>query len=889
LDRLKTAIADRYTILRELGSGGMATVYLAEDVKHHRRVAVNVLRPELAAVLGAERFVQEITTTANLQHPHILPLFDSGEAEGFLYYVMPYIEGETLREKLNRETQLGIDEAVKITTEVADALDSAHQQGVIHRDIKPENILLHAGRPMVADFGIALAVSAAAGGRMTETGLSLGTPHYMSPEQATAERDITNRSDVYSLGAVLYEMLTGDPPHTGSSAQQIIMKIVTEEVAPVTRWRKSVPRNVALALANTLEKLPADRFESAAKFGEALTNPAFGSTTALESAAGTRDSRSWNRLTIGLAGLATLFAVAAVWGWLGRESSAVGAGVRLLVAPEDVQILAPLGGDPLAFSPDGQTLAFIGRASSADSQAVYLRDLGDFQPRRLANTNGAASVFFSPDGAWIGFKVDRQLFKIPREGGAPIPLASNARMQRGTASWGPDGAIVYARIGTPQRIGWVGENGGPRESLLPPDWSGTAQWPTYLPNGLGIVFQVCESYPCANDRGVHLLDFQRKEVRLLVENATRGWVLPSGHLLYSRADGAALAAPFDLEALELTGPAIPVLEDVQTGIDGVGRIVVSTAGHVAYLHGAGRGARELVRVSRAGEIQPLPIPPREFLGVQVSPDGSRLAATVLDDMGASIWILSADGTSQSRVSASGFFSQQPLWILGGSSIVFVTVDTTGARLLAAQPVDLSNPVRTIARFDAESRIRGISLTPDGSRLYFGLSGPNTQGYDLFVVPTDGASEPEIFFQTAAMESFPAVSTDGRWVAYVSNESGTVEVYVRRADGTGGRQPVSSGEAQEPVWSRTGSELFYRGSDGLYSVTVSEPDRIQVVGRQLFDDSELSRRFVGYVDDVSYDVEPAGEHFVMIRNRDQRDVRIQVVLNFFEELKAKVGN
>ncbi len=273
--RLTAALADRYRIERELGQGGMATVYLAEDLKHHRQVAIKVLKPELAAVLGADRFVQEITTTAQLQHPHILPLFDSGTADGFLYYVMPYVEGESLRDRLNRETQLGVDEAVKITREVADALDYAHRQGVVHRDVKPENILLHDGRPMVADFGIALAVSAAAGGRMTETGLSLGTPHYMSPEQATAEPDITGRSDVYSLASVLYEMLTGDPPHTGSSAQQIIMKIVTEEAAPVTKLRRSVPPNVAAAVAKGLEKLPADRFDSAKAFADALADPGF--------------------------------------------------------------------------------------------------------------------------------------------------------------------------------------------------------------------------------------------------------------------------------------------------------------------------------------------------------------------------------------------------------------------------------------------------------------------------------------------------------------------------------------------------------------------------------------------------------------------------------------
>src|SRR5215203_1672462 len=234
-EHLSTALADRYGIVRRIGEGGMATVYLAQDLKHDRKVALKVLRPELAAVLGADRFVQEIKTTAQLQHPHILPLYDSGSTEAahgghteFLYYVMPYIQGETLREKLNREVQLGIDEAVKIATEVADALQYAHEQGVIHRDIKPENILLHNGRAMVADFGIALAVSAAGGGRMTQTGMSLGTPHYMSPEQATADKHISNRSDIYSLGSVFYEMLAGQPPHTGSSAQAIILRIVSD-------------------------------------------------------------------------------------------------------------------------------------------------------------------------------------------------------------------------------------------------------------------------------------------------------------------------------------------------------------------------------------------------------------------------------------------------------------------------------------------------------------------------------------------------------------------------------------------------------------------------------------------------------------------------------------
>jgi serine/threonine protein kinase len=236
--RLNTAIADRYRIERELGAGGMATVYLAHDVKHERKVALKVLRPELAAVIGAERFLAEIKVTANLQHPHILPLHDSGEADSFLYYVMPYVEGETLRDKIEREKQLGVDEAVEIARSVAAALDYAHRHEVVHRDIKPENILIHDGQPMVADFGIALAVSQAGGTRLTETGLSVGTPHYMSPEQAMGDRELDARSDVYSLGAMLYEMLAGEPPYTGPTAQAIVAKVITEKAPPVTAARR---------------------------------------------------------------------------------------------------------------------------------------------------------------------------------------------------------------------------------------------------------------------------------------------------------------------------------------------------------------------------------------------------------------------------------------------------------------------------------------------------------------------------------------------------------------------------------------------------------------------------------------------------------------------------
>ena len=440
--RLSTALADRYRIERELGAGGMATVYLAEDLKHDRNVALKVLKPELAAVLGAERFVVEIKTTASLQHPHILPLFDSGTADGFLFYVMPFIEGETLRDKLNRETQLGVEEAVRIARDVADALDYAHSKGVIHRDIKPENILLANGRPMVADFGIALAVSAAAGGRMTETGLSLGTPHYMSPEQATAEKEISARSDVYSLASVLYEMLAGQPPHSGGSAQQVIMKIITETAAPVTQLRKTAPPNVAAAVAKALEKLPADRFDSAKAFAEALGNPSFSTTQSA-----IRDSAVAEARTIGQW-------IRNAWSW---GAIAVSAGLTMAIfalsssgesdnARYVQQTFRSEAIYTSRFAPDGQTIVFSSTGEAGTVPHLYIIRPDDAEPKPLGPDSTHLLAISSTGQLAVltgASYIAQRLFlgtlsTLPLGGGAPREVLANVR----EADWAPDGASM---------------------------------------------------------------------------------------------------------------------------------------------------------------------------------------------------------------------------------------------------------------------------------------------------------------------------------------------------------------------------------------------------------------------------------------------------------------
>ncbi len=271
--RLRSALADRYTIERELGSGGMATVYLAQDRKHHRKVAIKILKPELAAALGPERFLREIEIAAGLTHPHILPLHDSGEADGLLYYVMPFVEGQTLRGRLEREKQLPLEDALAITRDIAEALSYAHSHGVVHRDVKPENILFQVGHAVVSDFGIARAITAAAGGNLTETGIAVGTPAYMSPEQAAGSRELDGRSDIYSLGCVLFEMLAGAPPYAGPTAQAIMARRLTEPVPSLHAVRETVPDAVEQAIGQALARVPADRFATAQQFAEALRSP----------------------------------------------------------------------------------------------------------------------------------------------------------------------------------------------------------------------------------------------------------------------------------------------------------------------------------------------------------------------------------------------------------------------------------------------------------------------------------------------------------------------------------------------------------------------------------------------------------------------------------------
>jgi len=465
VSRLSAALSGRYEIERPLGQGGMATVYLARDVRHQRKVALKVLRPELAAIVGAERFLTEIRTTASLQHPHILPLHDSGEADGLLFYVMPYVDGETLRERLDREHQLPVDEAVRIATNVAEALDYAHRHGVIHRDIKPANILLQDGKPVVSDFGIALALSAGGAGRLTETGLSLGTPHYMSPEQATGDLHVGAATDIYALGCVLYEMLVGEPPYTGSTPQAVLGKIVTSDPDPVTKHRKSVPPNVDAAIRKALEKVPADRFPDGRELARALADAGYRHGQ-VSTEAVVRGRQRLSRRDVALLGVGVVLGVAGPSLW-SEVSSRIGPFAYQLVWVDrqgnESTLPVPIGEYRFPrVSPDGGRIAVSLIRPAAGALDLWVFDAATGAGLRLTHddefngipiwTADGRHIFFSstllapaPEGwrsAWWG-----NVYSVPADGSAPATRVTATSENQAITGITPDGSIlVYTRV-----------------------------------------------------------------------------------------------------------------------------------------------------------------------------------------------------------------------------------------------------------------------------------------------------------------------------------------------------------------------------------------------------------------------------------------------------------
>ncbi len=877
---LTTALAGRYRIERELGHGGMATVFLAQDLKHDRKVALKVLKPDLAAVVGAERFLAEINTTANLQHPNILALFDSGQVDGTVFYAMPFVDGESLRDRLSREKQLPVDAALRIATEVADALHYAHTHGIVHRDIKPENILLHGGHALVADFGIALAASNTAGARITETGMSLGTPTYMSPEQAIGDRAIDGRSDVYSLAATTYEMLAGDPPYVAGTAQAIIAKVLTEKAPSVRAARPNVAAHVDAALARALEKLPADRFGSAQEFSEALAGRGATAAEAVamptpSAASGSTSQRAW---MIAAATFALIAAIATLFALREGRASSVATDTPVIRSrfdlPPDQRIHDALPGTTVAVSPSGDAVAYT--SISARGFETYMRRSNELTPRQLLDVNNipvaGRNLTFSPDGQWLALTEGNVLKRVATNRGQVTTIASlKTAVPYGVAWVGSDSLLVGGFSG--MEIVAVNGGGSALVSVRDPTSPRLGQrWPVMMPDGRHALF--ASSNNAAEVPHLAVLDLPTRKVVRHDLVASVPLALLDGQLIYVSTSGTIMAVPFDAGSLRPRGEPVPIEDEVVMDPTGGAKASVSASGTLMYLKG--RAEYQALLVSGVSST-PLTTELRLYSTPRFSPDGKRLAIGVQGMHSSEISIYDLQHNTFTQVTSEGP-NVRPEWTPDGKRIVFIS-SRGGHQSIWWQPADGSGPAEKL--YDPPVEPFEALISPDSKWLVFRTAPGSLYPRDILAVPLEGEKKILPIVTSPASDQMPRLSPDGKWVAYQTNETGRFEVYVRPFPGAGARTPVSSDGGTEPVWNRSGTALYYLNTLGQIvetrvttGATFGIGERRVVVSADQFTDASHA----------NYDVSPDGK-FLILKRAGAESQGI-IVRNWVRELREK---
>jgi serine/threonine protein kinase/Tol biopolymer transport system component len=879
-------LAGRYRIERELGHGGMATVYLAQDLKHERRVAVKVLKPELAAVLGSQRFLTEVRTTANLQHPHILSLFDSGEVGGTVFYVMPYLEGESLRERLERESQLPIEDAIRIAVEVAGALDYAHRHGVIHRDIKPENILLHDGQALVADFGIALAAASTGGERLTETGLSLGTPAYMSPEQAVGERNIDARSDVYALGCVLYEMLTGQPPFTGRSAQAILARVITERPASPRALRDTVSAGVEAATLRALARLPADRFASAAEFARALSDGA--STTAVSARHGAepsassalappptrrlplyRDVRTW--IAVAAAAAALFFAFLSL---RGREPTS-GPPILSTLLPGPGEEWA-ITGSELALSPDGRQLVVGSVVDGADGP-LLLRSLDTLGSVILSGTTGATDPFWSPDGTALGFFAAGRLQVLDLASRAVRDLCPAANPVGGT--WTTKGEILY----TPDPNAGLyaaPASGGPCRALLLRGDTLPRGRPFALPDG---------DHFLLTSRNFKNVDFgsisARTLARLDIPSTAEAMFAPPDFILALQGSGLGASQGFYAQRIDTrTGRLVagPFFVFGQVSSPG-GRPIVSTSavGSLVVV-GPGESTSSFMFLAPRGGATRDSVKSPGWM-FRYSHDGRHLVIA-----GVGLWVLDTDRRVLTRVPVGSdtlhAVMVQPVWSPGDTALVFA---------FGAGYWRFSLRLGTATRwFEPPAGRPGLSpddWSPDGRWIVMDAPAGGAAAHsEIWAYDTSTNSWVTVVSEPANVGD-ARVSPDGRWIAYRSNIDGSDQIYLRPFMRPGNAVRVSPGAGTVPRWRGDGRELFYTDPTGAIMAVTIQADGAP--GTPSLALPRAVRRYASTLGTTSFNFEPTpdGAGFAYRGPAGRSSGGLTLVLNWPQLLRRDALN
>ena len=771
---------------------------------------------------------------------------------------MPYVEGETLGDRLARENQLPVDEPVKVATEIADALQAAHDQGVVHRDIKPANILLSRGRPLVADFGIALAVSAAGGGRLTETGLSLGTPNYMSPEQATGDQSVGPSTDIYALGSVLYEMLVGEPPYTGSSAQAILGKIIQGKPVSATEERPTVPANVDAAVRIALEKLPADRFKSATGFAAALNDPHFATTAmgGLGSAPSAVGSRA--REMVGWSVAAVL---ALVVGWLVLRPAPTS------LAPVPAAFTLDFIGDGLRLggilvSPDGSLFAL------TTFDGIHIRPAGVASYRLLPNTERATSPAFSPDSQWLVFVREGVLVKIAVDGSGEQILVRSNTLIASTPNWGHAGTIVFQ---SQDRLYRVSDAGGEPEMI---DGGVNGQRPSMLPDGSGVLY--------STTTGVMLLEFGADSARLVGPGGTDAMYVETGHLVYGHAqEGRLFAVPFDLSDQAVVGTPVPVRDKIyHAGSDAF--YSISRTGTLVYTTDpldVGE-ASQLLLLNMRGGMDTIPLSPRIFNWPRFSPDGERLAfntgAGRIEQRTVYTYDL-ASGTTTPITLGGG--AHAAAWSPDGTRMVFSSEQAgTIAEDLFITPIDGSSPPTRLLNLPSDDH---AMAWPSEDIIVINAAGAQ----DLLIVNPNNPERVTPFLAAEWMETELSVSPDGTRAAYESHEAGRPQIYVRSFPDAREVRLVSEAGGLSPRWAPDGRTVYYWGlsRDTLFAVGMEPGQRVGGLPEVV---AVLSRLLPGW------DVNPVSGRAVVEQAVEDDAVvtpKIVVVVNWFEELKERMGN